>query len=58
VDGRPLARPYRFLAIGDPHTLATAMSIPGGVLKSLRNSGATGVVAQRQKITIQAVRSR
>ena len=57
ADGRPLARPFRFLAIGDPHTLATALDIPGGVLRTLRNSGAQGVVGQRQKITIQAVRS-
>jgi uncharacterized protein YlxW (UPF0749 family) len=57
ADGRPLARPFRFLAIGDPHTLATALNIPGGVLRTLRNSGAEGTVQQRQKITIQAVRS-
>jgi uncharacterized protein YlxW (UPF0749 family) len=57
ADGHPLTRPYRFLAIGDPHTLATALNIPGGVLPTLRNSGANGVVTQRQKITIQAVRS-
>jgi uncharacterized protein YlxW (UPF0749 family) len=57
ADGHALARPYRFLAIGDPHTLATALNIPGGVLRTLRTSGAEGVVTQRQKITIQAVRS-
>jgi uncharacterized protein YlxW (UPF0749 family) len=57
ADGHPLTRPYRFLAIGDPHTLATALNIPGGVLPTLRNSGADGTVTQRQKITIQAVRS-
>jgi len=57
ADGRSLARPFRFLAIGDPHTLATALNIPGGVLRTLRNSGAEGAVQQRQKITIQAVRS-
>jgi uncharacterized protein YlxW (UPF0749 family) len=56
ADGSTLTRPYRFLAIGDPHTLATALNIPGGVLGSLRNSGAEGTVTQRQKITIQAVR--
>jgi uncharacterized protein YlxW (UPF0749 family) len=56
ADGSTLTRPYRFLAIGDPHTLATALNIPGGVLRSLRNSGAEGMVTQRQKITIQAVR--
>ncbi len=57
ADGQPLARPYRFLAIGDPHTLATALNIPGGVVRTLRTTGAEGVVVQRQKITIEAVRS-
>jgi uncharacterized protein YlxW (UPF0749 family) len=57
ADGQSLTRPYRFLAIGDPHTLATALNIPGGVLQSLRNSGADGAVGQQQKITVQAVRS-
>jgi uncharacterized protein YlxW (UPF0749 family) len=57
ADGQELARPYRFLAIGDPHTLATALGIPGGVLQTLRGSGAEGVIGQRQNITIRAVRS-
>jgi uncharacterized protein YlxW (UPF0749 family) len=57
ADGHVLARPFRFLAIGDPHTLATALNIPGGVLRTLRSSGADGVVQQRQRITVQAVRS-
>ena len=57
ADGQILPRPYRFLAIGDAHTLATALTIPGGVLQSLRNSGASGVVGQHQKITVQAIRS-
>jgi uncharacterized protein YlxW (UPF0749 family) len=57
ADGRSLAQPYRFLAIGHPHTLATALNIPGGVLQSLRNSGGNGVVVQRQKMTIKALRS-
>ncbi len=57
ADGQSVLQPYRFLAIGDPHTLATALNIPGGVLQSLRNSGANGVVTQHQKITVQAIRS-
>jgi uncharacterized protein YlxW (UPF0749 family) len=57
AEGRPLTRPYRFLVIGDPHTLATALGIPGGVLRTLHTSGAEGTVVQRQKIAIQAVRS-
>jgi uncharacterized protein YlxW (UPF0749 family) len=43
--------------IGDPHTLATALNIPGGVLKTLRNSGANGLITQREKVAIHAVRS-
>lgn len=57
ADGQELARPYRFLAIGDPHTLATALAIPGGVLQTLRGSGAESLVDQRQSITVRAVRS-
>lgn len=57
VDGRPLTAPYRFLAIGDPHTLATAMIIPGGVIKSLQTAGATGTITQSQQIVIRAIRS-
>lgn len=57
VDGRRLSPPYHVLAIGDPHTLATALNIPGGVLKALHNSGANGVVTQQRKVTIKAVRT-
>lgn len=57
VDGRPLTPPYRFLAIGDPHTMATALQIPGGILQTLRNNGAEGIVVQEQKIIIRSVRS-
>jgi uncharacterized protein YlxW (UPF0749 family) len=57
MDGRHLAPPYRLLVIGDPHTLATALNIPGGVLKTLRNSGANGLITQREKVAIHAVRS-
>jgi uncharacterized protein YlxW (UPF0749 family) len=57
VDGRPLTPPYRFLAIGDPHTMATALRIPGGILQTLANTGAEGIVVPEQKIIIRAVRS-
>lgn len=56
VDGHRELPPYRFAAIGDPHTLATALNIPGGVLATLRSAGATGVVAQQRKIDITAIR--
>lgn len=57
VDGEQITPPYRFLAIGDPHTLATALDIPGGIIESVRGAGAEAVVTQRQRIDITAVRA-
>ncbi len=57
MDGRRLDPPYRLLVIGDPHTLATALNIPGGVMKTLKNAGANGLISQREKVAIRAVRS-
>ena len=57
MDGRRLAPPYRLLVIGDPHTLTTALNIPGGVMKTLRNAGANGLITQREKVAVRAVRS-
>ncbi|KAB2339489.1 DUF881 domain-containing protein [Actinomadura rudentiformis] len=57
VDGRILRAPYRFLAIGDPHTMTTALNIPGGVIKTLQNAGASTTVTPRTRLTISAVRS-
>lgn len=57
VDGTPVAPPYLVVAIGDPGTLATALNIPGGVVASVRNAGGEAVVAQRQHVVINAVRT-
>ncbi|HEU5160255.1 MAG TPA: DUF881 domain-containing protein [Streptosporangiaceae bacterium] len=57
MDGTRLTPPYLLLVIGDPHTLATALNIPGGVLKTLRNAGANGLITQREKVAVRAVRS-
>jgi uncharacterized protein YlxW (UPF0749 family) len=56
VDGQKLTPPYRLLAIGDPHTMGTAMNIPGGVLESLHRSGAEGTVRESESLSITAVR--
>ncbi|MBO0828919.1 MAG: DUF881 domain-containing protein [Streptosporangiales bacterium] len=56
VDGHTLTPPYRVLAIGDPHTMSTAMNIPGGVLESLHRSGAEGAVTESRSLSITAVR--
>lgn len=57
VDRTAMRPPYRFLVIGEPRTLAAALDIPGGVMETLRNSGATGRVTQRTTVEIHAVRS-
>lgn len=56
VDGHTLTPPYRVLAIGDPHTMGTAMNIPGGVLESLHRSGAEGTVTESRSLSVTAVR--
>ncbi|MEU5883823.1 DUF881 domain-containing protein [Spirillospora sp. NPDC047279] len=58
ADGRPLRAPYRFLAIGDPHTMTTALNIPGGVVRSLRSAGATATITSHARLTVSAIRSR
>ncbi|MFC4907287.1 DUF881 domain-containing protein [Actinomadura gamaensis] len=57
ADGRFLPPPYRILAIGDPHTMATALGIPGGVVRTLRGLGAGVTVTPRARMTVSAVRS-
>lgn len=56
VDGVVLTAPYTFLAIGDAPTLDTALDIPGGVLETLRGSGASGTVRRDADLTVSAVR--
>ena len=55
VDGQSLSRPYVILAIGDPQTLASAMSIPGGIIDSMKRLGASASVDQVTAVTIDAL---
>jgi uncharacterized protein YlxW (UPF0749 family) len=55
VDGVLLAPPYDIFAIGDPHTMTTAMGIPGGVLDSLTGKGATGTVVEHDLVRVTAL---
>lgn len=57
VDGTALTAPYVITAIGDPHTMSTAMSIPGGVVESLRTQGVTPSVASSQSLKVTALRA-
>ncbi|HET9945639.1 MAG TPA: DUF881 domain-containing protein [Actinomycetes bacterium] len=56
VDGTVLRAPYRFVVIGEPGTLATALEIPGGILEVLDQRGAQGVVTQEQSVEITSLR--
>ncbi|MGP4025687.1 DUF881 domain-containing protein [Actinomadura sp. 3N407] len=57
ADGELLTAPYRFLAIGDPHTMTTALNIPGGLVKTLQGTGAAVLINPRAKVTVGAIRS-
>jgi uncharacterized protein YlxW (UPF0749 family) len=55
VDGVLLAPPYDIVAIGDPHTMSTAMGIPDGVLDTLTAKGARGIVMTRDSVQVTAL---
>lgn len=55
LDGAVLVPPYRIVAIGDSHTLAGAMAIPGGFSDSLRGAGATVDVVETDSLLIDAL---
>jgi len=57
VDGTELVAPYRFLAIGDPPTLAGAMAIPGGVSDRVRQQGGLARTKALPRLTVGALRA-
>ena len=50
-----LSSPVEIRAIGDPDTLAAGLSFPGGVLESVRETGAEGTVVERDVVDIAAI---
>lgn len=56
LDGSLLDPPFRISAVGEPHTLAGAMAIPGGFTDSLRGAGVSVEVVETDALTIDAVR--
>ena len=48
--------PYSLAAIGDPPTLAAAMTIPGGAVDSVRRVGAAITVEQSDRVDISTLR--
>lgn len=47
--------PIEIKAIGDPATLAAGLSFPGGVLESVSEAGAQGVVVEDEGVSIEAI---
>lgn len=55
VDGTEVPAPFRIVAIGDSHTLATAMAIPGGFSDSVRGIGGEVRVVEGDSLVIDAL---
>lgn len=55
VDGVGIARPVVIKAIGDRKTLASAMSIPGGIVETVRQKGASASVAEQSTLQITSL---
>ncbi|WP_324144330.1 DUF881 domain-containing protein [Intrasporangium sp.] len=52
VDGRSINRPVLVKAIGDPNTLASAMTIPGGIVETIRQKGGSASVNESRSLAI------
>jgi len=57
VDGTALSAPYRWTAIGDPDTMATALQIPGGAMTAVRSNGGQGTIDRQDVLEITALRA-
>ena len=56
VDGELLRPPYRFLVVGDAPTLATALTIPGGVVDDVEQRGGRAVIERSEDVLVGALR--
>ena len=57
IDGQSIPRPFVIKAIGQPETLSTAMTIPGGIVESIKQQGGTATVTQAKTLRIDALHS-
>lgn len=57
VNGQSVPAPMTVLAIGDPNTLNAAMSIPGGVVPSVKLIGGAVSITNSAEIQITAIRA-
>ena len=57
VDGTVLYAPYRFVVVGDPGTLSSAVAIPGGVVDNVQQRGGDALVEERDEVVVGALRA-
>jgi uncharacterized protein YlxW (UPF0749 family) len=55
VDGHRAQRPLEIKAIGDSKTLASAMTIPGGVVETVRQKGGTAMVTEVEDVKVTSI---
>ncbi len=55
VDGAGVPRPVVIKAIGDRKTLASAMAIPGGIVETVRQKGASASIAEQSTLQITSL---
>jgi uncharacterized protein YlxW (UPF0749 family) len=56
VDGTELQAPYRFVVIGDPATLTSALRIPGGVVDNVEQFGGRVRIERPETVAVTALR--
>lgn len=56
VDQVLLRPPYRFVVVGDPATISTALGIRGGVVDSVQINGGEAFVERREELLVGALR--
>ena len=56
VDGTELRAPYRFVVIGDPATVTSALGIPGGVVDNVEQFGGSVRITRPETVEVTALR--
>ena len=56
IDGQQLQAPYVFVVIGSAQDMATAMSIPGGVVSTVGGRGGSVDIVQSDRVVVDALR--
>lgn len=56
VDSTQLRAPYRFVVIGDPATLTSALRIPGGVVDNVGQFGGQARITRQDTVEVTALR--